>query len=229
MRAGLAISDSYLVEQVREGNLDSYLQLWERHVAAARAVAASAPVSGLDQESAVNRAFARVLEQITLDLDPMGAFPPYLLHMVHLELGAADRDVLPLTNVLRAFHRLPVRVQSMLWYHVVEGRSPGATALRVGEDVDTLTVSLAESIAELRAEWLVELICDPAISDPCAWLVQRADARARSELGPISTERFDRHLAGCTVCTTFLSGLDHFPDVLRAAYTPLFQVQAPQD
>lgn len=222
----LTISDSYLVEQVREGDLDAYLELWDRHVGSARAVAATALASDVEVESAVNSAFSRVLGQITIDLDPVGPFRPYLLHMVHEEFGVWEREALPLTNVLRAFRRLPLRVQTVLWYSVVEELEVREVATLTGENIDELRALLAQSIEYLRAEWIVELICDPTISDTCAWLVQRADARARRELGEISADRFDRHLAGCAVCTAFLASLETFPEVLHSAFRPLFTVNA---
>ncbi|SDB94864.1 hypothetical protein SAMN05216410_1116 [Sanguibacter gelidistatuariae] len=222
--AEVVISDSYLVEQVRDGNLDAYLELWDRHVESARAVASTADVDDGEVESVVNRAFSRVLGQITINLDPLGPFRPYLFHMLQEEFGVRERAALPLTNVLRAFRRLPVRVQTVLWYSVVEELETLEVATLTGEKVEDLTPLLIQSIDHLRAEWLVELICDPTISDTCAWLVQRTDARVRGELGQISADRFDRHLTDCEVCAEFLASLETFPDVLRHAFLPLFIV-----
>lgn len=221
---GDAVSDSLLVEQVRAGDLDSYLHLWDRHVESARAVASTAQVSAGETESVVNRAFSRVLGQITIALDPMGPFRPYLFRMLHEELGVREGDALPPTNVLQACCRLSVRVQTVLWYSVVEEVDPPGVAALMGEDVEEVIALLTQSIALLRAEWLVELICDPALTDACAWLVQRADARARGELGEVSARRFDAHLSRCEDCTRFLATLGAFPEVLRDAFRPLFSV-----
>ena len=225
--ADAAISDSHLVEEARAGDRDAYLQLWVRHVDTARRVAATASISGRAVEDAVNRAFSRVLGQITVDLDPLGPFRPYLLRMLHEEFGIRGGAALPTTNVLRAFRRLPVRSQTMLWYSVVERCAPADTAAHMDEDEAAIAPLLAESIDQLRAEWLVELVCDPALTDTCAWLVQRAEGRARGELTQVAADRFDRHVAGCEVCQTFLRTLEAFPEVLREDYQPLFTVEPP--
>lgn len=221
------ISDSHLVEEARDGDRDAYLQLWGRHVETARAVVATASVSPAAAQGAVNRAFARVLGQITVDLDPLGPFRPYLLRMLHEEFGIREGAALPTTNVLRAFRRLPVRSQTVLWYSVVEELEPTETARYMGEEVEALAPILDQAIDQLRAEWLVELVCDPALTDTCAWLVQRADARARGELTKVAADRFDRHLAGCDACQGFIRDLDAFPRVLREDFRPLFTVEPP--
>ena len=227
-QTGAVISDSHLVEEARAGDHDAYLQLWVRHVEAVRQVAATAPVDG-SVERFVNRAFARVLEQIRGDRDPLGPFRAYLLTVLHAEFGVPDDTALPATNVLRAFRRLPVRAQTVLWYSVVEHRAPRETAVFVGEAESAIVPLLDASVEQLRAEWLVELICDPTLTDTCAWLVQRAAARARGELRQVAADRFDRHLAGCATCQEFLRTLEAFPEVLRHDYQSLFTVQPPPE
>ena len=222
-----AISDSHLVEEAREGDRDAYLQLWVRHVETARQVAATGGTSAGPTEEVVNRAFSRVLGLITVDLDPLGPFRPYLLRMIHEEFGIREAEALPSTSVLRAFRRLPVRAQTVLWYSVVEKCAPADIAVFMGEEVEALAPLLAQSIEQLRAEWLVELVCDPSLTDTCAWLVQRAGARARGELTQVAANRFDRHLATCAICQEFLRTLERFPEVLRQDYQPLFTVEPP--
>lgn len=224
-----SISDSHLVEEVRAGDRDAYLQLWVRHVDIARRVAATASASDSSVEDVVNRAFSRVLGQITVDLDPLGPFRPYLLRMIHEEFGVREGEALPSTNVLRAVRRLPVRAQTILWYSVVEERTPTEIAMYMGEDVDALAPLLEQSIEDLRAEWLVELVCDPSLTDTCAWLVQRAGARIRGDLRQVAADRFDRHLTGCEDCQQFLRTLEAFPAVLRDDYQPLFTVEPPAE
>ena len=227
--ADAVISDSHLVEEARAGDRDAYLQLWERHVETARRVAATAGISDRAAEAAVNRAFSRVLGQITVDLDPLGPFRPYLLRMLHEEFGIRDAAALPTTNVLRAFRRLPVRAQTVLWYAVVEQSAAEDAAMFMGEQEAAIAPLLAESVDQLRAEWLVELVCDPTLSDTCAWLVQRADGRARGELTQVAADRFDRHVAGCAFCQGFLTTLEAFPEVLRDDFQPLFTLRLPAE
>ena len=225
--ADAPISDSHLVEEARDGDRDAYLQLWVRHVETARAVVATASISATSAEEVVNRAFSRVLGQITVDLDPLGPFRPYLLRVLHEEFGIREGEALPLTNVLRAFRRLPVRSQTVLWYAVVEENAASDTAGFMGEDDEAIPALLEQAIDQLRAEWAVELVCDPALTDTCAWLVQRASARSRGELTQVAADRFDRHLTGCYICQEFLRTLETFPAVLRDDYLPLFTVERP--
>lgn len=224
----VAISDTHLVEEARAGDHDAYLRLWVRHVEAVRRVAATVPVDG-SVERFVNRAFARVLKQIRIDRDPLGPFRAYLLTVLHAEFGVPDDAALPATNVLRAFRRLPVRAQTVLWYSVVEQCAPRETAVFVGEEESAIVPLRDTSVDQLRAEWLVELVCDPSLTDTCAWLVQRAGARARGELRQVAADRFDRHLAGCATCQEFLRTLEAFPEVLRHDYQPLFTVEPPAE
>ena len=224
--ADAPISDSHLVEEARDGDRDAYLQLWVRHVETARAVAATAS-DDPSVEDVVNRAFARVLGQITVDLDPLGPFRPYLLGMIHEEFGVREGEALPPTNVLRAFRRLPVRYQTVLWYCVVEECAPADTAEFMGEEEEAISPLLEQATDQLRAEWAVELVCDPALTDTCAWLVQRSGARSRGELTQVAADRFDRHLAGCDTCQDYLHTLQTFPAVLRDDYLPLFTVERP--
>lgn len=207
-------SDSLLVESTRSGDANAFLDLWSRHSRAVALVAARLTPPGERPGAVVNDAFAAVLTDITLDRDPAGPFRVLAYKAVLRLVGRTDLDEpVPL---VRALGHLPSRAQSVLWYRDVEGLSEAEVALLVGEGpVEQRTVR-RQALLALRAEWAIEKVMDPAVSDMCAWSATRLRARAAGWLTPSALQRFDRHVASCADCTEFVEQVGDLPATLRA-------------
>ena len=144
--AGAPACDEQLIEQVRDGNVEAYAGLYERHVDAARATANSHARNPSDVADLVAEAFANVLAAIQSGNGPTVFFRAYLLTtlrrlasakraadgkqvavddletVIVVEVGsdpvvaAFEKDV-----VSRSFKDLPERWQAVLWYTEVDG------------------------------------------------------------------------------------------------------------
>ena len=144
-------SDAELIERVRDGDHDSYAELYERHGAMARRFARSLVRSDADADDAVAEVFAAVLMALEHGKGPVGTFVPYLMRSIRNECSRVNRrsrresvdrfetvdgdeepaarrdpyDRLDEIAVVRvAFDSLPVHQQEVLWRTEVDGVSP---------------------------------------------------------------------------------------------------------
>src|SRR5690606_18238253 len=155
------LSDAELIAAVRAGDTNAFAPLYERHGAAAQAVARQYTRSQADAEDITSDAFAKVLSVIAAGGGPDEAFRAYLFTVVRrlaFAWAQSGRRVQPTddvatfesaygpagsveepalegferTVVARAYDALPERWQAVLWYTEVEGRSAAEIAPLLG-------------------------------------------------------------------------------------------------
>jgi RNA polymerase sigma factor (sigma-70 family) len=86
-------SDAELITSVRDGDVDAYGALYERHVNAAYNLARQLTRSGSEADDLVSEAFARVLDTLRGGRGPDSAFRAYLLTSLrHLAYDKTRRD-----------------------------------------------------------------------------------------------------------------------------------------
>ncbi len=191
-------ADAALVDDVSTGDVDAFLELWRRHRQAAYDFASLwSPPDG-SSESAVNRAFADVLLEISAGCDVDGPFRLHLYRTLFAENPRATPSEVPL--VVRAFGALSAQSRTVLWYRVVEDEPKSAVALLAGVHGDELYALQRVAEVELRTRWLAEIVEAPSTPPGCAWMVPRIDLRPCGVLAPASEERYDSHLHRCVHC-----------------------------
>ncbi|MDX3519943.1 ricin-type beta-trefoil lectin domain protein [Streptomyces scabiei] len=114
--------------------------------------------------------------------------------------------------VLRAFHNLPHRAQTLLWHTVVEAEDIGAVAVLVGADPALLNPERARTL--LRDE-CVRVHLDRARDERCRRLHRLIDVHARRGATETMAEVRD-HLDGCSYCRAAVDQLDQSPERLPA-------------
>jgi RNA polymerase sigma factor (sigma-70 family) len=160
--------DAVLLDAVRRGDRDAYVELYEHHVGAARALARSLLRNQTDADDVVSEVFASVLSTIKRGKGPRDGFRAYLMASVRNECYRAwrrrGRDSLIETDaeavvasgqgtvetdpfarrdevavLQEAFESLSPRFREVLWHTEVEGRSH--------EEIAEATGSTAQAVA----------------------------------------------------------------------------------
>lgn len=191
-------ADAALVDDVSTGDVDAFLELWRRHRQAAYDFAGRWSPPGSPSESAVNRAFADVLLEISAGSVVDGPFRLHLYRTLFAESSWGLRSDVPL--VVRAFGALSAQSRTVLWYRVVEDEPKSSVALLAGVHGDELYALQRVAEVELRTRWLAEIVEAPSTPPGCAWMVPRIDLRPCGVLAPASEERYDSHLHRCGHC-----------------------------
>ena len=139
-------SDADLIAAVRTGDLESYGELFARHVESARRLARQLTRGSGDAEDLVSDAFAKVMEVLRRGAGPDEAFRAYLLTAVrrlHVDRTRVTARAQPTDDIAafdagvpfhdtavagfeneaaaEAFASLPERWQLVLWHTEVEG------------------------------------------------------------------------------------------------------------
>lgn len=191
-------ADAALVDDVSTGDVDAFLELWRRHRQAAYDFASRWSPPGSPSESAVNRAFAEVLLEISAGCVVDGPFRLHLYRTLFAENLWAARSEVPL--VVRAFGALTAQSRTVLWYRVVEDEPTSAVSLLAGVHARDLYALQRAAEVELRTRWLAEIVEAPSTPPGCAWMVPRIDLRPCGVLAPASEARYDSHLGRCAHC-----------------------------
>ena len=165
--------DDELVQAVRDGDPEAYGELFERHEAVARRVAARSGGAG-EADDVVAEVFACVLLQIRAGRGPTESFRAYLLTGVRHEAGrraASARRCEPVAEVERwttdvapdvdvdghlraAYATLPARWRRTLWQLEVEGRRPHELAVELGLTANAVSALGYRARVALRAAYL---------------------------------------------------------------------------
>lgn len=114
--------------------------------------------------------------------------------------------------VLRAFHNLPHRAQTLLWHTAVEAEDIEAVAVLVGAEPALLNPERARTL--LRDE-CVRVHLDRARDERCRRLHRLIDVHARRGATETMAEVRD-HLDGCSYCRAAVDQLDQSPERLPA-------------
>ena len=186
-------SDAELILQVRSGDRDAFGVLYERHSAAARALARQY-VPAADAEDVVADAFSKLFEMLRRGVGPDAGFRPYLYTMVRhrsfdVSRGAArtrpstDDEIESVLGrvaskddptlqgfersvIAKAYVDLPERWREVLWYVLVDELKPAQVAPVLGLSPNGVSALLYRAKEALRAGYLQQHLSH-APSDTC--------------------------------------------------------------
>ena len=215
--------DAELISAVRGGDVDSYGELFARHVDAARRLARQL-AGPADADDLVSDAFTKVLLVLQRGGGPDLAFRAYLLtavrrlHVDKIRAGSRLRPVDDLTPfdpglpfqdtavegfdnaaAARAFASLPERWQMVLWHTEVEQQKPADIAPLLGMSANSVSALAYRAREGLRQAFLSQHATDPDDVD-CAWTRDHLGAYVRGGLSRRDATRVDDHLAECRAC-----------------------------
>ena len=244
-------SDAELIEAVRQGHVEAYEPLYERHVAAARNLARQVGRSAAEADDLVSEAFAKVLDTLRSGGGPDQAFRAYLLTTLRrtaydrsrrerriqlsddvAEVSGADLSV-PFTDtavaglerslVGQAFEQLPERWRSVLWHVEVEGEAPSEVAPLFGLTPNGVSALAYRAREGLRQAYLQAHLGELGDEElqSCRGVVDRLGAWARGGLSRRERVQVDAHLDGCERCRQLASELAEVNGDLRALIAPV--------
>ena len=247
--AGAVRSDVELIAAVRSGDNSAFGQLYERHGAAAQAVARQYARSQSDAEDITSDAFAKVLSVIAGGGGPDEAFRAYLftvvrrlayataqgVQRVHVTddvatfetaFGAAGSVEEPAlegferTVVARAYDALPERWQAVLWYTEIEGMSAAQIAPLLGLSANGVAALTYRAREGLRQGYLQQHLTT-APTKQCSAVVDKLGAYVRGGLSARDTGPVETHLGECTECQLLVAELGDVNHGMRAIIAPL--------
>ncbi|KGM13176.1 hypothetical protein N869_11875, partial [Cellulomonas bogoriensis 69B4 = DSM 16987] len=242
-------SDAELVTAVRSGDSVAYGVLYERHVAAARAVARQYSGCAADADDAVADAFSRVLVAIQQGGGPDAAFRAYLftvLRRVALRraeslrrttptddestfeaaAGAGDSSEAPAMAgferglVSGAYRSLPERWQAVLWYTEVEELTPAQIAPVLGLTANGVAALAYRAREGLRQAYLQQHLAAPA-DEACTVVNPKLGAYVRGGLAKRETALVEGHLDDCGQCRGLVLELGDVNHGMRAVVAPM--------
>ncbi|GGU45132.1 hypothetical protein GCM10010178_42120 [Lentzea flava] len=243
-------SDADLIDAVRDGKIEAYGKLYERHVRAANLLAMQLSSSPSDADDLVADAFAKVLAALRTGGGPGAAFRPYLLTAVRhaaydrtrkekrLELagdveeipGAVratsvpfrDKAVEDLDQALAAtaFASLPERWQTVLWHTAIEGQSPGEIAPLLGLTANGVSAMAFRAREGLRKAFLQAHVATEP-PERCRTTVTKLGAWTRGGLKGREAMQLDAHLDDCAECRSLASELADVNGALRGLVAPI--------
>jgi RNA polymerase sigma factor (sigma-70 family) len=229
---------------VRDGHDAGFTELYMRHRAVARRIAATYRYPG-DADDLVNEAFEKVYAALRRGSGPTGSFRAYLfVTMRHLaaerwerrgeelldevpEPIAAARKAPPMEAeerdiIVEAFESLPDRSQAVLWYTAVEGRHPRDLSKNLGMTPNAVSALAYRAREQLRQAYLQAHLrtarpqCEPHRSGLGAFVRDGQSQRDRA--------RTQQHVEQCPSCRGLVDELSEVNRMLVRAVAPLFLV-----
>lgn len=242
-------SDAELITAVRSGETAAFGVLYERHAAAARAVAHQYSNSAADADDAVSDAFHRVFSTIQGGAGPDVAFRAYLFTVVRrvamgrVESGRRVQATDDLETfeaafgpgeatedptfagfergvVSRAYKSLPERWQAVLWYTEVERLSPAEIAPVLGLTANGVAALAYRAREGLRQAYLQQHLASPS-SEACTIVNGKLGAYVRGGLAKRETALVESHLDECGDCRALVLELGDVNHGMRAIIAPL--------
>ena len=240
-------SDAELILQVRSGNREAFGVLYERHAAAARALARQY-VSPSDAEDVVADAFSKLFEMLRRGAGPDAGFRPYLYTVVRhrafdVSRGAARNR--PSTDdelesvlgrvaseedpalagfersvVSRAYFDLPERWREVLWYVLVDDLKPAQVAPVLGLSPNGVSALLYRAKEALRAGYLQQHLTH-APSDTCRSVNPLLGGYVRESLSKRETAKITEHLSTCGTCSALVLELHDVAHGMKTVIAPL--------
>ncbi|GAB2463905.1 sigma-70 family RNA polymerase sigma factor [Xylanimonas ulmi] len=245
------VSDADLIDELRRGDPDgsAFRVLFDRHWRFVR-TAARRFGAGRDCDDVAQEAMLRVLEAIERGGGPTHTFRSYALTTARhvainwshrpyaTALGSAvevesaapaptgvrgfDDIVADRSLLAQAFGRVPERYQEVLWYTVVEGRTPADLAAHYGLAPNGVAVLAARARESLRRAWLTAHLAQPELAPQCQSALGVMVRRQRGDGLPASvSRRLERHLETCARCRQAALSVRVLGDRLPAAIGPL--------
>ncbi|RDI21539.1 RNA polymerase sigma factor (sigma-70 family) [Lentzea flaviverrucosa] len=247
---GRPSSDADLIDAVRDGKVEEYGKLYERHVRSATMLAMQLSSSSSDADDLVAEAFAKVLAALRGGGGPGAAFRPYLLTAVRhaaydrtrkekrLELagdieevhGATKATSVPFRDkpvedldqamAATAFATLPERWQTVLWHTAIEGQSPGEIAPLLGLTANGVSAMAFRAREGLRKAFLQAHI-NQEPTEKCRATVTKLGAWTRGGLKGRDAVQLDAHMDDCAECRKLASELSDVNGALRGLVAPI--------
>ncbi|GMA23175.1 hypothetical protein GCM10025864_09340 [Luteimicrobium album] len=244
-----AASDAELIAAVRAGDKHAYGELWERHSAAAAAVARQYVPRPADADDVVSDAFAKVLSVLQSGGGPDVAFRAYLFTVVrHTSYGltegsrrqrptddwamyessfglAASTEEPALEGfersvVARAYRELPERWQAVLWYTEVESLTPAQIAPLLGLTANGVSALAYRAREGLRQSYLQQHLNGSA-DEGCRTVNGLLGSYVRGGLAKRETAQVEAHLGGCGDCRALVLELGDVAHGMRGVVAPL--------
>ncbi|WP_244180100.1 sigma-70 family RNA polymerase sigma factor [Amycolatopsis pretoriensis] len=238
-------SDAVLIQAVRNGDLAAYGRLYDRHLVAARRVAAAIASGEAERDDLIAEGFTRVLRILRAGEGPDEEFRPYLLTTIRntmiswrrrdsaVSLVAEVPDVLPSEGsdepvdsrlhgsvAAGAFASLPERWRTVLWRTEIEGESPS----RIAEDLGMTPNSVA-ALAYRAREGLRQAYLDQHVPEArrrnCRVISGQLARWVRDGVGDHKGHRIASHLDRCADCRKLATGLKELNAELPATVAPL--------
>jgi len=238
-------SDAVLIEAVRGGDIAAYGELYDRHLVAARRVAAAIAADEAERDDLVAEGFTRVLRILRTGEGPDEDFRPYLLTTIRntmiswrrrdaaVSVVAEVPDVLPATGsddqvgsrlhatvAADAFASLPERWRTVLWRTEIDGEAPA----RIAEDLG-MTPNGVAALAYRAREGLRQAYLDQHVPTArrrtCRAVSGQLARWVRDGIGDHKAHRITAHLDGCADCRELAAGLRQLNEELPVAIAPL--------
>ncbi|MCP2241641.1 sigma-70 family RNA polymerase sigma factor, partial [Lentzea aerocolonigenes] len=243
-------SDADLIDAVRDGKVEAYGTLYERHKRSANLLAMQLSTSSADADDLVADAFAKVLTALRSGGGPGSAFRPYLLTAVRhaaydrtrkekrLELagnveevpGATRATSVPFRDkavedldqelAASAFATLPERWQTVLWHTAIEGQSPGEIAPLLGLTANGVSAMAFRAREGLRKAFLQAHV-NQEPAERCRATVTKLGAWTRGGLKGREAVQLDAHMDDCAECRKLASELSDVNGALRGLVAPI--------
>jgi RNA polymerase sigma factor (sigma-70 family) len=240
-------SDAELILQVRSGDRDAFGVLYERHAAAARALARQY-VSSADAEDVVADAFSKLFEMLRRGAGPDAGFRPYLYTVVRhrafdVSRGAArtrpstDDEIESVLGrvaseedptlagfersvIAKAYVDLPERWREVLWYVLVDDLKPAQVAPVLGLSPNGVSALLYRAKEALRAGYLQQHLTH-APSDTCRSVNPLLGGYVRESLSKRETAKISEHLGTCGTCSALVLELHDVAHGMKTVIAPL--------
>ncbi|MGW3997361.1 sigma-70 family RNA polymerase sigma factor [Amycolatopsis sp. NPDC004772] len=237
--------DAALIAAVRGGDIAAYGELYDRHLAAARRVAAAIAADPAERDDLVAEGFTRVLRILRSGEGPDEDFRPYLLTTIRntmiswrrrdaaVSVVAEVPDVTPSAgsdepvgdrlhaNVAAdAFASLPERWRAVLWRTEIVGESPA----QIAEDLG-MTPNGVAALAYRAREGLRQAYLDQHVPEARRRTCKNVSAQlakfVRDGISDHKAQRIAAHLDRCADCRSLATGLRELNEELPASVAPL--------
>ncbi|WP_062200430.1 sigma-70 family RNA polymerase sigma factor [Demequina salsinemoris] len=244
-----ASSDPELIAGVRAGDAGAFGVLYERHVDAARKVAAQYTNAPSDIDDVVSESFSRVLRALQRGDGPDLAFRAYLFTIVRrtgmdiINRGIRTRPRDDMSEyestmgyeasseeptmegfeqglVAAAFRSLPERWQAVLWYTEVEKKSPKEIAPLLGLSANGVAALSYRAREALRQAYLQQHLTSADQVD-CLEANAQLGAYVRGGLSKRESTRVDSHVQACERCQALILELEDVNRGMRGIIAPL--------
>ncbi|WP_181448550.1 sigma-70 family RNA polymerase sigma factor [Nonomuraea aridisoli] len=242
MSAEAPQSDADLLHAVQAGNAAAYGELYERHVAAARAMARQL-VSGVEVEDVVAESFTKILDLVCRGGGPESAFRTYLLTIVRRTVHDRSRIAahptgeierydptapfvdpalagLERSPIARAYLSLPERWRAVLWHTEVERAKPAQVGPLLGLSANGVA-ALAYRAREGLRQAYVRLYLQPETLPECRAVLGRMSHYVRGGLARRDAKALDEHVDSCEECHGVLLEVTDVDRGLRVIVGPL--------
>ncbi|MGP3961365.1 sigma-70 family RNA polymerase sigma factor [Nonomuraea sp. 3N208] len=237
-------SDAELLQAVREGKASAYGQLYERHVAAARALARQL-VKSTEVEDVVAEAFTKILDLVGRGGGPESGFRTYLLTVVRRtvrdrsriegrELSTEEIEEydprMPFVDpalvglekslIARAYLSLPERWRAVLWHTEVERNKQTEVAPLLGLSANGVAALAYRAREALRQAYL-QLHLGTQPEPECRPVLGKMGSYVRGGLTRRDVKAVDEHVSGCEECHGVVLELADVNRGLRVIVGPL--------